>query len=153
MEKAVAGDVFGKVRNILSDALGVDEEEINLESRLSSDLGAESVDYLDISFRLKKKFGINIPLDEILPSDASDILSDTENYLEPPALMYNTYRQQKELVGGRLSSKGVALLRERYPTIEFETCRDGSLDVESLSSATRVKHLVGYVRRRLNNKG
>ena len=45
-------EVFAKVRNVLSDALGVDDEEIVDKATLQGDLGAESIDFLDIVFRL-----------------------------------------------------------------------------------------------------
>ena len=62
-------DVFAKVRDVLSDALGVDEEEVVSEATLQGDLGAESIDFLDIVFRLEKEFSIKIPKGELFPDD------------------------------------------------------------------------------------
>ena len=62
-------DVFEKIRNILSDALGVDEEEVVPKATLQGDLGAESIDFLDIVFRLEKEFAIKIPKGELFPDD------------------------------------------------------------------------------------
>lgn len=53
--------VFPKVREIIADVLVIDEEEIQLQSRLIADLGAESIDFLDLVFQLEKEFAIKIP--------------------------------------------------------------------------------------------
>lgn len=53
--------VFEKTREILVDTLGVDHDEVTPEASLIFDLGAESIDFLDISFRLEKAFGIKFP--------------------------------------------------------------------------------------------
>ena len=49
-------EIFKKVQDVLVNALGVDEEEVTPEATLRGDLGAESIDFLDISFRLEKAF-------------------------------------------------------------------------------------------------
>jgi len=71
-------EVFEKVRNVLSDALGVDEEEVVPEATLQGDLGAESLDFLDIVFRLEKAFSIKIPKGELFPDD----ILNNPNYVE-----------------------------------------------------------------------
>ena len=53
--------VYPKVREIIADVLVIDEESISLHSRLIVDLGAESIDFLDLVFQLEKEFGIKIP--------------------------------------------------------------------------------------------
>jgi acyl carrier protein len=62
-------EVFEKVQTALVDALGVDEEEVTPEATLVGDLGAESIDFLDIVFKLEKSFGITIPREELSPED------------------------------------------------------------------------------------
>jgi acyl carrier protein len=62
-------EVFEKVRSALVEALGVDEEEVEREATMVGDLGAESIDFLDIVFRLEKAFGIEIPRSELFPED------------------------------------------------------------------------------------
>ena len=57
---ATESEVFKKVQTVLVEALGVDEEEINPDAKLKADLGAESIDYLDIAFQLEKAFTIKI---------------------------------------------------------------------------------------------
>lgn len=53
--------IYPKVKEIIADVLVLDEEEINLNSRLIADLGAESIDFLDLVFQLEKEFKIKIP--------------------------------------------------------------------------------------------
>lgn len=62
-------EVFEKVQTALVDALGVDEDEVTPEATLVGDLGAESIDFLDIVFKLEKSFGITIPREELSPED------------------------------------------------------------------------------------
>ena len=47
-------EIFKTVRTLLVDALSVDDDEINPQARLQADLGAESIDMLDIVFRLER---------------------------------------------------------------------------------------------------
>ena len=68
-------DIFRKVRTALVDALAVEEEEVTEGATLVGDLGAESIDFLDIVFRLEKAFGIEIPRAELFPED---ILTNAE---------------------------------------------------------------------------
>lgn len=53
--------VYPKVKEIIADVLVIDESEIALNSRLIADLGAESIDFLDLVFQLEKEFSIKIP--------------------------------------------------------------------------------------------
>ncbi|HTN75054.1 MAG TPA: acyl carrier protein [Pirellulaceae bacterium] len=62
-------EIFEKVRTALVDALGVDDDEVVPEATIIGDLGAESIDFLDIVFRLEKSFGIEIPRSELSPED------------------------------------------------------------------------------------
>src|SRR6476660_9297642 len=60
-------EIFSKVSSTLVEALNVDEDEIQPQARLQGDLGAESIDFLDIVFRLEREFGIKIPRGELFP--------------------------------------------------------------------------------------
>ena len=60
-------EIFHKVSATLVEALNVDEDEIKPTSTLQGDLGAESIDFLDIVFRLEREFGIKIPRGELFP--------------------------------------------------------------------------------------
>lgn len=56
--------ILATVKEILSEALGLDADEIQPESKLIEDLGAESIDILDISFRLEEEFDVSLPTRE-----------------------------------------------------------------------------------------
>ena len=88
-------EVFEKIQAALVDALGVDEEEVTPEATLVGDLGAESIDFLDIVFRLEKAFDIKIPRGELFPED---ILTDA-----------------KYVQDGKVTEAGLAELRKRMP--------------------------------------
>jgi acyl carrier protein len=62
-------EIVKKVTTCLVDALSVDEDEVSLEASLTRDLGAESIDFLDIIFRLEKSFAIKIPRGDLIPED------------------------------------------------------------------------------------
>ena len=89
-------DIYKKVSNTLVEALNVDEEEIQPTSTLQGDLGAESIDFLDIVFRLEREFGIKIPRGELFPE--------------------SIFQGDPEFVqDGRVTDKGLAELRARMP--------------------------------------
>src|SRR6267154_4667986 len=88
-------EIFAKVRETLVDALGVDDDEVTPEATMVGDLGAESIDFLDIVFRLEKTFNIKIPRGELFPED---ILSNAE------------YVQD-----GKLTADGLTQLKQRMP--------------------------------------
>jgi acyl carrier protein len=89
-------EVFEKVRETLTDALGVDDDEVTPEATLIGDLGAESIDFLDIVFRLEKNFDIKIPRGELFPEGLAAADSD---YIRD----------------GMVTDKGIAELRSRMP--------------------------------------
>ncbi len=60
-------EIYAKVATVLVEALNVDEDEITPAATLQGDLGAESIDMLDIVFRLEREFGIKIPRGELFP--------------------------------------------------------------------------------------
>lgn len=62
-------EIFAKVKSTLVDALGVDDEEVTEAATLGGDLGAESIDFLDIVFRLEKNFNVKIPRGELFPEN------------------------------------------------------------------------------------
>lgn len=68
--------VYPKVREIIADVLVVDEENINLTSRLIGDLGAESIDFLDLVFQLEKEFSIKIPRGQLEKNARGELTED-----------------------------------------------------------------------------
>ncbi len=116
--------VFEKVKDVLVDALGVDDDEIKEDATLTGDLGAESIDFLDIVFRLEKTFGIKIPRGELFPDD---ILNNPE-YVE----------------AGKMTSKGMSTLKAAMPHADFSEFEKDP-DVSKMPNLFTVKTIVNYV--------
>jgi acyl carrier protein len=89
-------EIFSKVSETLVEALNVDEEDIRPESTLQGDLGAESIDFLDIVFRLEREFGIKIPRGELFPESI---------FQGDPEFVQN----------GVVTARGLQELRDRMP--------------------------------------
>jgi acyl carrier protein len=118
------GEVFSKVHGALVEALGVDEEEVTPEARLVGDLGAESIDFLDIVFRLEKAFDIKIPRGELFPED---ILTNAQ-YVQ----------------NGRLTDEGLAQLEGRMPFADLSTFRANPV-VQDFGNLLSVQDMCRYV--------
>ncbi|MFH1370958.1 MAG: acyl carrier protein [Planctomycetota bacterium] len=123
--------VFAQVRDVLVDALGVDEEEVIGDATLMGDLGAESIDFLDIVFRLEKAFGIKIPREELFPA---------ETLMSNPELVNN----------GKLTPKGLAELKEKMPHTDLSTFQNDP-DINKLADLFTVNSIVRYIQSKLNN--
>jgi len=89
-------EIFGKVKEILVDALSVDDDQVTPTARLQGDLDAESIDFLDIVFRLEREFGLKIDRNELFPESI---------FAGDP----------KFLVNGKINEAGLAELREKMP--------------------------------------
>ena len=122
-------EVFEKVQEVLEDALGVDEEEVTPQAKLVEDLGAESIDFLDIVFRLEKAFGIKIEQSELFP----------ENVLNDPRFVQD----------GKVTDEGMAELRRRMPHAELGEF-DQSRDVEDFSNIFTVDAITKFVQNKLS---
>jgi acyl carrier protein len=127
---ATREQVFEQVREVLVDALGVDEEEVTGEATLMGDLGAESIDFLDIVFRLEKAFNIKIPREELFPAE--------------------TLLNNHELVSnGKLTAKGLAELREKMPHTDISVFQNDP-DINKLGDLFTVNSIVNYITSKLN---
>jgi acyl carrier protein len=76
----LTNEIDARVTKVLVQALGVDEHDITPAARLQGDLGAESIDFLDIVFRLEREFMIRIPRGELfsnaLLQDQTEVVRD-----------------------------------------------------------------------------
>ena len=121
-------EIYQKVQAVLVDALGVDEEEVKPDAVIRDDLGAESIDFLDIMFRLEKAFGIKIPRGEMIP----------ENLANDPNVVAN----------GVVTPAGISMLKSKMPHSDFsEFERDPKLD--NMSKLFTVNAIVNYVQQKL----
>ncbi len=126
-------DIFENVRNVLEEALGADEEDITPNASLTADLQAESIDFLDIVFRLEKTFStpekpFKISQGELFP----------ENLMENPAWVSD----------GRFTAEGMAMLKERMPHIDFSEF-EKEPEVNKVAATITVKSLVDFIERKL----
>ena len=123
-------DIFEKVQEVLTDALGLDEDEVTEEATLMGDLGAESIDFLDIVFRLEKAFDIKVPREELFPAEA--ILNNAE-YVS----------------GGKLTARGLEELRTRMPHTNLSTFEQDP-DVNKIADLFTVSAIVNFVDNKVN---
>ena len=117
-------EIFEKVRDALVDALGVDDDEVTPEATLVGDLGAESIDFLDIVFKLEKSFDIEIPRAELSPEDI---------------LTNNQYVQD-----GVVTGEGMAELKRRMPWANLEEFEQNPR-VQDFGNLLTVGDLCSYV--------
>ncbi|MGA2266224.1 MAG: acyl carrier protein [Phycisphaerae bacterium] len=122
-------EVFEKVKEALVDALAVDEDEIKPQATLMGDLGAESIDFLDIIFRLEKAFNIKIPRGELFP----------DNILNNPELVKD----------GKLTPAGLAQLKERMVYADLSQFEKDP-DISKMSELFKVQTIVNYVLSKVN---
>lgn len=117
-------EIYEKVRSALVDALGVDEDEVSPSATMVGDLGAESIDFLDIVFRLEKAFGIKIPRGELFPEE---VLSSTEYVAD-----------------GKLNAAGIAALKARMPFADLSKF-EANPSVQNFANTLTVEDMVRYV--------
>ena len=125
-------EIFSKVSATLVEALNVDEEDVKPDATLQGDLGAESIDFLDIVFRLEREFGIKIPRGELFPESI---------FQGDPDFVQN----------GRVTPRGLDELRTRMPfadLAEFEK----NPEVSRLSDLFTVELITRYVQGKLEQK-
>ena len=122
-------EVFQKVRATLVDALNVDEDEVAMSSRLRADLNAESIDFLDIVFRLEKQFNVKIPREELFPESIFQ-------------------GDPKFVTDGKVNAAGLAELREKMPYADLtEFAKDSRL--EKVEDLFTVDLIVRYLQTKL----
>lgn len=117
-------EIFEKIRTCLVEALGVEEDEVTPEATLVGDLGAESIDFLDIVFRLEKSFNIKVPRGELFPED---ILTNSEYVRD-----------------GKVTPDGLKQLRERMPFADLEAF-SANPNVKDFGNLLTVQDMVRYV--------
>jgi acyl carrier protein len=126
-------EIYSKVQGVLVDALGVDEEEVTPQASLRSDLGAESIDFLDITFRLEKAFTTDptkpfkIPRGDLFPENLDD-----------PAFVQN----------GKLTDAGMAEVKRRLPHADLSALQQ-SRDLALIPDLFAVQDIVDYIQRKV----
>jgi acyl carrier protein len=123
------GEIYSKVSATLVEALNVDEEEIKPTSTLQGDLGAESIDFLDIVFRLEREFGIKIPRGELFPESI---------FQGDPEFVQN----------GKVTDRGLDELRSRMPFADLGKFKENPT-VDAISDLFTVEMITRYIEGKL----
>jgi acyl carrier protein len=111
MKMSASNEIYGKVTQVLVESLNVDEGDVTPTATLQGDLGAESIDFLDIVFRLEREFGIRIPRAELFPE--------------------SIFQGEPDFVcEGRVTDRGMSELRSRMPYADL-----GAFDADRRLSA------------------
>jgi len=122
-------EIGERVAQALVQALGVSRSDITPETSLAGDLEAESIDFLDVVFRLEKDFGIEVARGELFPQEL----------LRDPAMVSN----------GQLTAEGVKALRDRFSFTDLSSLKPG-LSIDDLTNnMLTVKLIIDYVEHKL----
>ena len=122
-------EIYSKVSATLVEALNVDKDDIKPEATLQGDLGAESIDFLDIVFRLEREFGIKIPRGELFPESI---------FQGDPEFVQN----------GKVTDKGLAELRARMPYADLSKFEKNP-EVRAISDLFTVDMITRYIQGKL----
>ena len=121
-------EILEKVQQALVDALSVEDDEVTEEATLTGDLQAESIDILDIVFRLEKAFDIKIAQEELTPRD----ILDNPEYVD----------------NRKLNATGLAALKERFTHADFSTFEQDP-DIDKILDVFTVGTIVNFVESKL----
>ncbi len=127
--------VFAVVQECFAEALGLDEDEVTLDATVIDDLGAESLDFLDISFRLEEAFEVKIPRGDIQRGAEEEAAQGGEPFE----------------VDGVLTAHGLVRLREALPEVPSERFRDG-MTVREIPTLFTVETFLNLVVKLLEEK-
>ncbi|WP_339910796.1 acyl carrier protein [Symmachiella dynata] len=122
-------EIYEKVAETMVDALGLDDDEVTPEATLVGDLGAESIDFLDIVFRLEKTFDVKIPRGELFPENLT---------AGDPNLVKD----------GVVTEEGLATLREKLPFADVDKFAEDP-QVENIGDLFTVQMIVNYLDKKL----
>src|SRR5260221_2723739 len=123
-------DINTRVTRVPIEPLNVDEEEIRPKATLQKDLGAESIDFLDIVFRLEREFGIKIPRGELFPE--------------------SIFQGDPEMVqDGKVTARGLEELRAKMPFADLSKFQSNP-DISQMSDLFTVDLIARYVEGKLS---
>jgi acyl carrier protein len=125
-------EIYQKVSATLVDALNVEQDEVTPTATLQGDLGAESIDFLDIVFRLEREFGIKIPRNELFPESI---------FQGDPEFVLN----------GKVTEKGLKELREKMPFADIGKFEKNP-ELSAISDLFTVEMITKYIEGKLGAK-
>lgn len=124
-------EIFKKVQNILVDALAVEDSDVTMNAALTRDLGAESIDFLDIVFKLEQAFAIKIQQGELFPEG----LAQDARYVKD----------------GRVTAEGLDTLKARMPHVDFSGFAQDP-QIAKVGELFTVTSLVRFIEGKLTGK-
>jgi acyl carrier protein len=124
--------IFTMVRSTLVEALNVDENEVTPAARLRGDLNAESIDFLDIVFRLERQFNIKIPREDLFPESIFQ-------------------GDPKFVADGKVTPDGLLELQKRMPYADLTEFRKDP-KMEKMEDLFTVDLIVRYLESRVGSK-
>ncbi|MGI6401424.1 MAG: acyl carrier protein [Thermoguttaceae bacterium] len=126
---ATKDEILAEVRDVLVDSLAADEDQVTPDATLVDDLGAESIDLLEIVFNLEKKFDIKIDRSELIPADL--------------------FTNAEYVADGKLTPAGVQIIVDRLPGADMEEFKQNPL-VQNVSKILTVDVLCNIVEKKLS---
>lgn len=120
--------VLEKIQETLAGALGVDKDEVKPEASLTRDLGAESIDFIDIIFRLEKTFDIKIPSGDLFPG--------------------NVLNDERFVQNGSVTEAGLEELKVKMPYLDIAAF-SADPKISKLAEFFTVKMVINYIQDRL----
>lgn len=119
-------EINKRVNDVVAQSLGVEEDAIKATSHLILDLGAESIDFLDITFRLEREFNIKIPREELFPE--------------------SVFRENPEYINsGNITDEGVKKLKESLPYADAFESVEEKRTVDSIKDLFTVGLIYNYI--------
>jgi acyl carrier protein len=124
--------VFQTVKETLVAVLSVSDDDVVPGAKITADLGAESIDFLDIVFRLEKTLGIKIPPGELFPD--------------------NVFNNPKFIQNGKLTPAGLGHLKQSLPHLDY-TEFEKNPDVSQIAGLFTVGAITSYIFKKVNEGG
>lgn len=119
-------EINKRVNDVVAQSLGVEEDTIKATSHLILDLGAESIDFLDITFRLEREFNIKIPREELFPE--------------------SVFRENPEYINaGVITDEGIKMLKESLPYADAFESVEEKRTVDSVKGLFTVGLIYNYI--------
>ena len=122
-------EIYGKVAATLVEALNVDDDQVKPDATLQGDLGAESIDFLDIVFRLEREFNIKIPRGELFPES---IFQGDPDFVKD----------------GKVTDKGIRELKAKMPYADLGDFEQNPT-LENIGNLFTVELITRYIQNKL----
>ena len=128
-------EIYGKVADAIAEALDVEKDEATPDAILMDDLGAESIDFLDIVFRIENAFGIKIP----------------RGGMQKDILEADGLKEEDLVVSGALTALGTEKLKQYMPEIDPSRIVEG-FKADDIPTLFTVQTFVNIVKKILDEK-